>query len=253
MLAAVSNQYLCWAIGTASVVLLCASVFGGGALLWVGGRFVARIPGVTYWRSVGANLLAEFLAAIVSGLVMLAFHLVFGSPEAGWGPAAVVGLAITWLVISRIFETSLYKAFLAWLPTLGEAVIALPLVLLIILPAMGEIEQRAEIALTKFRISSVEQAWQMYRDDVEHPPADHGLEVLIEPPKHHDEWRGRNWGGPYLPPQSKDWLLDAWGNELRYELRKEEIEGRIVKFPRIWSLGPDGRAGTDDDIDLRDE
>ncbi|MBC8374124.1 MAG: type II secretion system protein GspG, partial [Planctomycetes bacterium] len=212
-------------------MLLCASVFGGGALLWVGGRFVARIPGVTYWRSVGANLLAEFLAAIVSALVALAFHLVFGSPEAGWGPAAVVGLAITWLVISRIFETSLYKAFLAWLPTLGEAVIALPIVMLVILPAIGEIEQRAEIALTRSKINIVQTAWHMYRDDTGGRPADdRGLEALIEPPKHYNKWQGRNWGGPYLPSQSKDWLLDAWGNELRYELRKEKIEGRIVEF-----------------------
>ena len=254
MPAAVPDHYLWWAVVAAAAVLLCVSVFGGGALLWVGGRFLARIPGVTYWRSVAAKLLAGFLGAIGSTLVVLAFHLVFGSRAAGWVPAAVVGLAITWLVIAGIFGTSLYKAFLAWLPTLGEAVIALPVVMLIILPATGEMELRAEIALTKSRICCVEQAWQMYRSDMGgRPPGDRGLEVLLESPEYEDEWRGRNWGGPYLPSQSEDWLLDAWGNKLRYEMRKEEIDGRIVKFTCVWSIGPDARAGTDDDIDLRDK
>jgi len=94
MPAAVPDQYLWWAVAAAAAVLLCTSIFGGGALLWVGGRFLARIPGVTYWRSVAAKLLAGFLAAIGSTLVTLAFLLVFGSPAAGWLPAAVVGLAI---------------------------------------------------------------------------------------------------------------------------------------------------------------
>lgn len=45
------------------------------------------------------------------------------------------------------------------------------------------------------------------------------------------------WSGPYL---EADVLIDPWGNPLHYSIRDNR--------PQVWSAGPDGESGTDDDI-----
>jgi len=81
-----------------------------------------------------------------------------------------------------------------------------------------------------------------------------GLDALVEEPEDLGlEEEGEagaasgEWAGPYL----KDGEIprDPWGNELRYEPleQTEGVEGNRPPF-RVWSLGPDGQDGTEDDI-----
>ena len=98
------------------LVMIPAWVFGGGALLFVGGRFLARAPKATYWRSVGANAVAGVVAACVFGA--------FAAGAAGLARAwarpftmilgmffgAAAALLVTWLIIKAMFATSFARA-----------------------------------------------------------------------------------------------------------------------------------------------
>lgn len=75
-----------------------------------------------------------------------------------------------------------------------------------------------------------------YLDTNEYPP---DLQSLRTPPA--SMANPAKWQGPYL---SKDVPLDPWGNPYQYaypgRYRPEEYD--------IWSLGPDGVDGSEDDI-----
>jgi hypothetical protein len=49
-----------------------------------------------------------------------------------------------------------------------------------------------------------------------------------------------NWHGPYL--KSSD-LIDPWGKPLLYQVVDDKVD--------VWSVGPDGLNGTDDDIHVQ--
>jgi len=79
-----------------------------------------------------------------------------------------------------------------------------------------------------------------------YPTEEEGLAGLLTPPE--DEKEAQKWrdgGGPWL----KDGKIpeDPWGNELKYE-PVEDDAGAIGEPFHIWSWGPDGEDGTDDDI-----
>ncbi len=90
-------------------------------------------------------------------------------------------------------------------------------------------------------ISQTESAVKFYEANMRrYPTTEEGLRALIERPQ--DEAEAERWNGPYL--EEREIPRDAWGNELRYE-RVTDDEDRPF---RIWSVGPDGQDGTDDDI-----
>jgi len=67
------------------------------------------------------------------------------------------------------------------------------------------------------------------------------LKELVEEPD--DEDIAAKWRGPYITDLKK--LKDSWGNELQYA-RDGEFNGE-GKYD-LWSMGPDGEDGSDDDI-----
>jgi len=67
------------------------------------------------------------------------------------------------------------------------------------------------------------------------------LKELVEKPD--DEDKAAKWRGPYINDLKK--LKDPWGHELQYT-KDGEFNGE-GKYD-LWSLGPDGEDGTDDDI-----
>ncbi|MCE9560784.1 MAG: type II secretion system protein GspG [Planctomycetes bacterium] len=86
--------------------------------------------------------------------------------------------------------------------------------------------------VTLERVSMVHHALRnSMRDCGSAPTEDQGLRALCENPG------VKGWSGPYLQTASQ---IDGWGNALRYGVR----DGRM----RVWSCGPDGVSGTDDDI-----
>lgn len=66
------------------------------------------------------------------------------------------------------------------------------------------------------------------------------LKELVEKPS--DEEKAAKWRGPYI--ESLEKLKDPWGNDLQY---KAPGEVNTETFD-LWSMGPDGQDGTDDDI-----
>lgn len=66
------------------------------------------------------------------------------------------------------------------------------------------------------------------------------LKYLIEKPN--DDEIAEKWTGPYIEDISG--LTDPWGNEYQYNAEGQHNEGKFD----LWSMGQDGRDGTEDDI-----
>lgn len=73
------------------------------------------------------------------------------------------------------------------------------------------------------------------------PTSEEGLKALIERPSSIEETSGK-WNGPYL--ESADMLIDPWANPYGFKAPGDvNTDGYD-----LWSNGPDGQEGTDDDI-----
>lgn len=69
-----------------------------------------------------------------------------------------------------------------------------------------------------------------------YPTTEEGLAALYKAP----ESVGDRWSGPYI----KNLPLDPWGNSYQYRYpAQKSVEGYDV-----WSMGPDGKSDTEDDI-----
>ena len=89
----------------------------------------------------------------------------------------------------------------------------------------------------RLQIGMFEQQLDAYRLHVgSYPTANQGLAALRVQPA--DLANPAKWRGPYA---NKDIPTDPWGNPYQYELVTAE------QF-RIWSWGPDGIDGSEDDI-----
>jgi hypothetical protein len=103
------------------LVVLALWVLGGGALLYVGGRYLAGSPRATHWRSVAVNAVSVLAGALASGAVIGVVLAVFGlelrALLIGNAVALLAGLLASWLVIRGALSVSFGKAVLAWLPT----------------------------------------------------------------------------------------------------------------------------------------
>ena len=99
------------------------------------------------------------------------------------------------------------------------------------------LQKNANIDAAKSQITMLEDAVQHYSLAVGTvPTTQQGLEALRVAPA--DLKNPAKWSGPYL---EKDLPLDPWGGQYQYEqLNAEEF--------RIWSNGPDGTAGSEDDV-----
>lgn len=96
-------------------------------------------------------------------------------------------------------------------------------------------EERRSAA--KVELEEIVTSLMAFRQDTSrYPSGAEGLEALLEEP------RGTgvvNWNGPY-----KARLFDPWGRRYRYRHPGQRNEG----FVDVWSVGPDGKSGTADDI-----
>jgi len=103
-------------------------------------------------------------------------------------------------------------------------------------------QKKADIKAAKTQIGNLESALELYAVDMRtFPSSEDGLLALIEPPS--DERAAAKWDGPYLD----DNVLprDPWDNDYQYEYPPTN---NTRDFPDLWSFGPDGEDGTDDDI-----
>ena len=118
--------------------------------------------------------------------------------------------------------------------------VLLVLVILVILGSMAGIflrgaQKKALVNATRAQISTFETALELYQIDHNRFPEDNeGLNALRTAPS----GNSTKWQGPYL---KKDVPVDPWDNQYQYELPNPDT-------PKIWSYGPDGQDGTEDDI-----
>ena len=113
--------------------------------------------------------------------------------------------------------------------------------------AYTRIKAGADKKMAKLKVDQTVGAVKLYQIALnKYPESDTGLQALIDPPEDEDEVeKWTDGGGPFL--EAGKIPVDAWGNELKYELLEESGSTSGPAF-RVFSYGPDGQEGTDDDI-----
>ena len=107
----------------------------------------------------------------------------------------------------------------------------------IVIPKFSGRSQQAKETAAKSQIAGFELALDSFEVDTGfYPQGSAGLNALIEQPT-----GAPNWKGPYL---KKAVPLDPWGNPYIYTYPGKNN----AKGYDLMSVGPDGRAGGDDDI-----
>ena len=138
-------------------------------------------------------------------------------------------------------------------PRVGFTLIELLLVIVIIatlaaivVPQLAGRGEDARKSAAKAQISNFETCLDLYEaDNGSYPTTAQGLDALRNEPSP----KPRKWNGPYL---KKDVPNDPWSNPYHYACPG-------THNPRgydLWSSGPDGQDGTQDDIvswDLQDQ
>ena len=106
----------------------------------------------------------------------------------------------------------------------------------IVIPKMAGRSQDAKITAAKSQISSFETTLDAFEvDNGFYPQGSAGLNALVEQPNNLPSWKG-----PYL----KNIPLDPWGNAYVYNYPGKSNP----KHFDLQSMGPDGQAGTGDDV-----
>ena len=106
----------------------------------------------------------------------------------------------------------------------------------IVIPKFAGRSEQAKVTAAKSQISSLEMALDSFEVDNGYYPKTGALNDLMDQPGNAADWKG-----PYL---KKGVPLDPWGGAYSYEYPgKHHANGYD-----LMSMGPDGRAGTDDDI-----
>ena len=128
--------------------------------------------------------------------------------------------------------------------TLVEMLIVLGILVLLfamVVPRFLGSQKKAKIDTTKSQIGMFRAALEYYYLDCDQFPAtEQGLEALVAKPA--DLPDNVTWRGPYVEGAI---TRDPWGNPYQYENPPTHGTGDT---PDIWSFGPDGEDGTDDDI-----
>jgi general secretion pathway protein G len=131
----------------------------------------------------------------------------------------------------------------------GFTLMEMLLVLAILVILMGLVgprilgsQKKADINTTKTQLGMFKTTLNGYALDLRtFPGTEDGLIALLKEPADPDA--ATKWGGPYL--DGAEIPKDPWGNEYQYEYPPSHSE---LDFPDIWSFGPDGEDGTEDDI-----
>ena len=99
----------------------------------------------------------------------------------------------------------------------------------------GSKKKVAEMLVTK----TMEAPLMMYMSDMgRYPTTQEGLQALVRAPSGK---RGR-WNGPYI--KDAESLMDPWKNPLQYRCPGQHNPDSYD----IWSMGPGGQSGDEDDI-----
>lgn len=106
----------------------------------------------------------------------------------------------------------------------------------IVVPKFAGRSEQAKVTAAQTQIANFEIVLDAFEvDNGFYPKGGDGLNDLVEQPN-----EAKNWRGPYM----KEIPTDPWENDYIYENPgKHNTNGYD-----LYSMGPDGRSGTDDDI-----
>jgi len=248
MLAAFSDLFAWYQIPLL-LILLCfipVCVFGAGALLFVGGRYIAKSSRATYWWSV-LTYVVSVIGGVISHIICIVIGAVISSMVKSPAPGIllgliglIVGLFVTWLIIKSMFQVSFGKAILAWLPAFGvQFIIMTPLLVSILLPSINRARELAKQAVCKTRLKGLGTALELYAQSENTYPftlmdlvkKGYAMENNFQCPSDMNLENGSYF---YLPPRESDSgemfvMCDLKGNhhgEVRNVLRKKGmVEG----------------------------
>ncbi len=108
------------------------------------------------------------------------------------------------------------------------------------IPALIGQGEKAKVKMVEAAIGpngTLSQAIKMFKYDIGHNPE--SLKDLVEKPSNSDD--AKKWS-KYLEDISG--LKDPWAHDFQYNAKGSKNEGNFD----LWSVGPDGQDGTDDDI-----
>jgi general secretion pathway protein G len=118
-------------------------------------------------------------------------------------------------------------------------VVILAMIAAFAVPSLLGTQEQAQKDLASSSVKDFERHLKLYRlNNGAYPSSEQGLKSLVEKPE--GEPVPKKWSAilEELSP-------DPWGNEYKYAFPGEK---NGEKKPDIWSTGPDGQDGTDDDI-----
>jgi general secretion pathway protein G len=104
----------------------------------------------------------------------------------------------------------------------------------IVIPKFAGRSEQAKITAAQSQISNLEMALDAFEVDNGFYPR--SLDELVSQPSN-----AKNWRGPYMKKGIPD---DPWGNGYVYEFPGRQNQQSYD----LMSMGPDGRAGGDDDV-----
>jgi len=121
--------------------------------------------------------------------------------------------------------------------------VLLVLVILVVLaaiavPMYSGIGERAKESAAHTQVGLFKDAIMNYQMTVSQLPS--SLDDLVNAPG--DARLARKWTGPYIETNKE--FLDPWDNPYNYSSKGTKNQGGFD----VWSSGPDGQNGTDDDI-----
>jgi len=117
-------------------------------------------------------------------------------------------------------------------------IVILGILAAIVVPRITGRVDEARIEATKVQIKAIKDSLEQYKlDNGFYPTTEQGLRALVEKPN-----------SPPVPTRWRQYLdklpKDAWGNDFIY------ISPGVQRPFELRSLGPDGKEGTEDDIDV---
>jgi len=129
--------------------------------------------------------------------------------------------------------------------TLVELLIVLgilAMLMALVAPRVLKSGEKANVKKAQVDIAAFKEVLKMYKLDMKKfPTTEQGLAALSEEPE--DLGDQSPWDGPYLETDGVP--MDPWDNPYQYEY--PSTHGKS-DYPDIWSYGPDGEDGTEDDI-----
>jgi general secretion pathway protein G len=117
----------------------------------------------------------------------------------------------------------------------------------LVLPNFAGVGDKAKKDATALQIKGLEDSLEIFKNHIgRYPTTEEGLKALNDKEQIQDEELAKKWSGPYTGKGESTTfnVKDQWGHEFRYTCPGEHN----TKSYDLYSAGPDGQEGTEDDI-----